>query len=60
MQMTMVLALLCAWGVPIDVYVAAALGGVNMTKPGVTPLEAGRIFLRVCSFRPKTLGVNGS
>lgn len=44
----LLLALICAWGVPIDVYVAAGRGGINYTS--ATPLEAAHIFLQVrCS-----------
>jgi hypothetical protein len=40
-----VLSIVCAWGVPIDIYVAAGRGGINhSTAP---PLEAARIFLEV-------------
>ncbi|KAK6811102.1 hypothetical protein RU639_012903 [Aspergillus parasiticus] len=39
-----IMALVCAWGVPIDVYVAAGLGGVNESI--LPPLEAARVFLR--------------
>ncbi|KAF3404180.1 hypothetical protein DPV78_003381 [Talaromyces pinophilus] len=37
-----VLNMICAWGVPIDVYVAAGRGGINHSTP---PLEAVHIFL---------------
>ncbi|OGM45778.1 hypothetical protein ABOM_005481 [Aspergillus bombycis] len=39
-----IVALLCAWGVPIDVYVAAGLGGVGEST--LPPLDAARVFLR--------------
>lgn len=39
------LAQLCAWGISIDVFVAAALGGVDHTT--LNPLSAGVVFLRV-------------
>ncbi|KAJ5636927.1 uncharacterized protein N7484_010240 [Penicillium longicatenatum] len=38
------LALLFAWGVPIDVYVAAGLGGVGNSS--LSALDASRVFLR--------------
>jgi len=40
-----ILAQLCAWGISIDIFVAAALGGVDYTKG--TVLSATIVFLRV-------------
>lgn len=40
-----VLSMICAWGVPIDMYVAAGRGGVNYSS--VPPLEAAHVFLEV-------------
>lgn len=41
----LILALIFAWGVPIDMYVAAARGGVDDSSKSA--LEASSIFLQV-------------
>lgn len=38
----LILTLVFAWGVPVDVYVAAGLGGVNHSS--LSQLDAARVF----------------
>ena len=49
-----VLSMICAWGVPIDVYVAAGRGGINHSS--APPLEAAHIFLQVIHLQLLQIG----
>ncbi|KAF3063603.1 hypothetical protein GL218_01428 [Daldinia childiae] len=40
------LAQLAAWGISIDIFVAAGLAGIDYTYPSLDPLSAAAIFLR--------------
>ncbi|XDG04702.1 hypothetical protein ABKA04_004317 [Annulohypoxylon sp. FPYF3050] len=40
------LAQLAAWGISIDIFVAAGLAGIDYTYPSLDPLSAATIFLR--------------